>query len=170
MPRPAAPRLSSSLSNSPPPQPTSSTRERGSIISATKRWSSRALKGPRADSAMVRSRRGRDKIPRSALARGGAARGRRGIEEAADDLDQFGLVEQEGVVALVGGDLGERDPGAGGIERVHDLARFRGRKQPVAGEGDDAKPRLGGFEGVGEHAAIVRREVEIIHRAGEIEI
>jgi hypothetical protein len=43
MPRPSMPRLSRSCSNSPSPQPTSSTFEPGSTIPATSKWSVRKL-------------------------------------------------------------------------------------------------------------------------------
>ena len=56
------------------------------------------------------------------------ARPRGAVEEAAHDREQFRLVEQEGVVALVGDDLGERDARAGGVQRMHDRARLRGRE------------------------------------------
>ncbi len=60
------------------------------------------------------------------LAAAGRPRGLRGaFQEAAHDGEQFRLVEQESVVALVGRDFGKRDAGAGGIERMHDGARFR---------------------------------------------
>ena len=52
------------------------------------------------------------------------ARPRRPVEETADDRKQFRLVEQEGVVPLVGGDFSKRDARARGIKRVHDGARF----------------------------------------------
>ena len=84
--------------------------------------------------------------------------------------EQLRLFEQEGVVALVGDDLGERDARAGGIERMHDGARFRGREQPVGGERDHAEARRRILEGVGDHPVVVGSEVEIVHRAREIEI
>ena len=91
-------------------------------------------------------------------------------EEAVDGGEQFRLVEQEGVVAAVGLDLDEGDRGAGGVQRMHDRAALLGREQPVAGEGDQAEARLRAGEGVGQPAAMVGGEVEIIHRAGHVEI
>ena len=38
------------------------------------------------------------------------------------------------------------------------------------GEGDDAEARLRAAEGVGQHAAMVGGEVEIVHRPGDVEI
>ena len=60
---------------------------------------------------MVRSRLRRDSIV--TLRRLQAARLGGAVEEAAHDREQFRLVEQERVVALVGHDLGERDARAG---------------------------------------------------------
>ena len=73
-------------------------------------------------------------------------------------------------MALVGDDLRERDARAAGIERMHDGARIGGREQPVRGERDHAEARRRVLEGVGEDAAVVARDVEIVHRAREIEI
>ncbi len=108
--------------------------------------------------------RHRSRRRRQAARLGGA------FEETAHDREQLRLVEQEGVVPLVGDDLGERDARAAGIERMHDGARIRGRKQPVRGERDHAEARRRPLEGIGEHAVAVRREIEIVHRAGQIEI
>ena len=91
-------------------------------------------------------------------------------EEAADRGEQFRLVEQEGVMAAVGLDLDEGDRGAGGVQRMHDRAALLGREQPVAGEGDHAEARLGAGEGLGQPAAMVGGEVEIVHRPGHVEI
>ena len=92
------------------------------------------------------------------------------VQEAAHDREQFRLFEQEGVMALVGHDLGERDARAGGVERMHDGARFRRREQPVRGERDHAEARLRAAEGIGHHAVVVGGEIEIVHRARQIEI
>ena len=73
-------------------------------------------------------------------------------------------------MAAVGLDLDEAHLGRGGVERMGDVLVLDRRKQPVAGEGDDAEARLGAAEGFGQHAAIVRGEIEIIHRAGDVEI
>src|ERR1700722_8033190 len=166
MPRPSTPRVSGSHSISPSPQPTSSTRAPGSTMSATTSKSTREPPGVRAAPAMVRSYLRRFSIsPRRQ-----AARLRGAFEEAADDAEQFRLVEQECVMALVGRDLGERDAGAGGIERMNDGAGFRGREQPVAGERDHAKPRRRAAKRVRRHAIAVGGEIEIVHRARQIEI
>ena len=53
-----------------------------------------------------------------ALRQAAGLRGR--VEEAAHDGEQFRFIEQEGVVALVGLDLGEGHARAGRIERVND--------------------------------------------------
>jgi hypothetical protein len=56
------------------------------------------------------------------------------------------------------------------FERMHDGARIRRREQPVGGEGDHAEAGLGPPEGLGQHAAVVGREVEIVHGARDVEI
>src|SRR5450759_4082565 len=173
MPRPSTPRLSpSSRNSSPSPQPTSSTLAPRSTISAISTRSTRAPPGVRGMLATVRLGSARvlmasalrRKATRQAPCLAGA------VEEAAHDAEQFRLLEQEGVVALVGDDLGERYARAAGVERVHDGARLRGRKQPVAGERNHAEPRLRALEGGRQHAVIGGGEIEIVHRAREIEI
>ena len=98
------------------------------------------------------------------------APGRRRVQEAGDRVEQLRLVQQKGVVALVGLDLDEADIGRHRVQRVHDLAALARRIEPVAGEGDDAEARLHVLEGVGQRAAMVGGEVEIVHGAGDVEI
>ena len=50
------------------------------------------------------------------------------FQKTADDGVEFRLFKQEGVVALVGRDLGEGDARPRGVERVNNSARFRGRE------------------------------------------
>ncbi len=50
------------------------------------------------------------------------------------------------------------------------MAAFRRRIKPVAGERNDAKAHLGAGEGLGQHPAVPRRQVEIVHRPGDVEI
>src|SRR5258708_24467126 len=174
MPRPSTLRVSDkSRSNSPSPQPTSRTLAPCSTMSATTTRSTRAPPGMRAASAMVRSCLRRESIiiaAPSSSHRRQAARLRGTIEKAAHDGEQLRLLQQEGVVALVGDDLGERDARAAGIERMHDGARIKGRKQPVRGEGDHAETGGRILERARQHAVEIRRQVEIIHSAGEIQI
>src|SRR3546814_16137670 len=59
---------------------------------------------------------------------------------------------------------------AGGVQRLHDRARFARRIEPVGIEADDAEARRRAAEGMGEHPAMFLREIEIIHRAGDVEI
>ncbi len=73
-------------------------------------------------------------------------------------------------MTLVALDLHEGDRGGGRVQGVHDGAGFGGREQPVGGEGHHAEPGLRALEGVGEHAAPVGGEVEIVHRPGEVEV
>ena len=168
MPRPSMPRLSSSCSSSPSPQPTSSTFEPGSTISATSRWSVRYL--PVRSGAMPASGRA---CSCSAIVSHRSVRPRalpRRLQEGAGDIEEFRHVEQEGVMAAIGLDLGERHPRARGVQRMHQRARFRGREQPVAGERHHAEPRLDAAKRLRQHAAMVGGDVEIVHRARQIEI
>ena len=73
-------------------------------------------------------------------------------------------------MAPVGLDLRERHPRAGGIQRMHQRARFRGRKQPVAGEGHHAEAGLDIAKRFRQHAVMVGGDVEIVHRPRQIEI
>ena len=50
------------------------------------------------------------------------------------------------------------------------MARIPRREQPVRSERDDAEARLGAAESIREHAVIVGSEIEIVHRARQIEI
>ena len=73
-------------------------------------------------------------------------------------------------MAAIGLDLGERHPRAGGVERMHQRARFRGREQPVGGERHHAEARLDAAKSFRQHAVMVGGDVEIIHRPRQIEI
>ena len=53
---------------------------------------------------------------------------------------------------------------------AHQRNAFAGRKQPVAGERHHTKARLGVGKGIRQRAAKIGGEVEIIHRAGNVEI
>src|SRR5690606_9076466 len=103
--------------------------------------------------------------PRAIVSRRDATPGRGRVDESADGRKQLRLVEQKRVVALVALDLDERDVGGDGVERLHDLLRLPCRVEPVAGERHDAEPRPGALECVGQHVAMLRSEVEVVHRA-----
>src|SRR5215469_2056386 len=92
------------------------------------------------------------------------------VQKAVQRLKQFRLVEQKSVVAVVGGDLYEADIRRRRIERVHDLAAFRGWKEPIARKRDDAETRAASLEHMRQRAAMLGSEIEIIHRTGDIEI
>src|SRR5882724_8349221 len=94
-------------------------------------------------------------------ARGQAAMLGAAIEEAVQGGGEFRLVEQEGVMALVALDLDEADIGGDRVERVHDGAALGRGEQPVGGERGQAEAHLGVAKGVGQHAAMLGREVEI---------
>ena len=92
------------------------------------------------------------------------------MAEAAHDAEQFGLVEQERVMAFIGHDLGERHARTRGVERMHDGARLRRREQPVRRERHHAEPGLDAAKGLRQHAAVIGGDVEIIHRPCQVEI
>ena len=73
-------------------------------------------------------------------------------------------------MAVVGLDLDEADIGGNRVQRMHDLAALLGGEQPVAGEGHEAEARARAGKGVGQHAAMVGGEVEIVHGARDVEI
>src|ERR1700686_5257239 len=105
MPRPSTSRVSpSSRNNSPSPQPTSSTLAPRSTISAISTRSTRAPPAVRGMLATVRLELAR--VLMASALRHKAARLAGAVEEPAHDTEQFRLLEQEGVVAFVGDDLG----------------------------------------------------------------
>ena len=53
---------------------------------------------------------------------------------------------------------------------MHGGARIGGGKQPIGGEGNQAEARARALEGARENAAVIGREVEIIHGARDVEI
>ncbi len=148
-PRPSTPfSLARSSSRAPSPQPTSSTRAPGRTSRTISRKFSEGspkLTGPAPAPPASRN-------PSSARV-------------------QHRLVEQEGVVALVGLDLDEAGARAGGVQRPHDRAALGGRIEPVGGEGEHAEAHVArGRERLGEDAAVAGREVEIVDRAGDVEV
>ena len=52
-------------------------------------------------------------------------------EEAGDDAVKVWLIEQEGIMPLVGGDFDEADIGGGAIEGAGNDSTFGGGEQPV---------------------------------------
>src|SRR5712671_5906554 len=63
-------------------------------------------------------------------------------QKSAQGGEQLRLLQQEGVVPLVGLDLDKADVGGDGIQRVHQRATLGSWEQPIAGERDRAKARL----------------------------
>src|SRR5262245_31956909 len=53
---------------------------------------------------------------------------------------------------------------------MNNLTTLLGRKQPVGRERDETEARLGAAEGVGEHAVMIRSDIEIVHGACDVEI
>src|SRR5690606_22893593 len=152
IPRPSTPLVwINRSSNAPSPQPTSSTRAFSVTISAMRRWSTRGVvcKGccDRSISIPIAQ-------PLSLASGRNAPLGRRGIDEPADGCEQFGLVEQEGVVAFIAFDFHERHVGGDGVQRLHDSLGLSCRIQPVTRKGDDAESRLRPSEGVGQHVTM----------------
>src|SRR5689334_23520470 len=108
MPRPSTPRLSLKIrSNSPSPQPTSSTLAPRSTISATSTRSIRAPPGVRTLGSTVRFVSAGDSlfIDSALWTQTTCLAGT--VEEAAHDREQLRLIEQKGIVTFVGDDLGE---------------------------------------------------------------
>ena len=91
-------------------------------------------------------------------------------EKAAQGREQLGLLQQKRVMPVFGGDLDKADIRRHRVQRMHHLAAFRGREQPVAGERDHAKARARAGKGAGQRALVLGRKVEIIHRPGDVEI
>src|SRR5690606_13034188 len=56
------------------------------------------------------------------------------------------------------------------VQRLDDTARFGGRIEPVRIEADQAEAYRRMAERIGQPAAVRIREIEIVHRAGDIEI
>src|SRR6185437_7646410 len=99
-----------------------------------------------------------------------AAMARAAVEETAQRREEFRLLEQERVVTLVGLDLNEADIRRDRVERVNDGAALPRRIEPVAGERDQTEPRRRAAERISEGAVMLRRKVEIIAGAGDVEI
>ena len=78
------------------------------------------------------------------------------------------VLEQEGIVAVVAGNLAVGDGPARGPCRVRRLLEVIRRIQPVGREREEQKRRVAAAEGVAERAP-GRSQVEIVNRAGEIE-
>src|SRR5215469_10111662 len=92
------------------------------------------------------------------------------VQKTAQRFKQFGLVQQKGVVSVVGRNLDKADIGRRSIQCVDDLSALEGREKPVAGERDDAKPRACSLERVRQRTVVFGREVEIVHCTGDVEI
>src|SRR5690606_41254714 len=82
---------------------------------------------------------------------------------------ELGLVQQEGVVALIRLDLDEADVRGDGIECMNQPLRLAGGEEPVAGEGNDAEAGAGLTEGFGQHTTAACRQDEVVHRPGRSE-
>src|SRR5260370_37161842 len=90
------------------------------------------------------------------------------VQKTVQGLEQLRLVQHKRVVPVIGSNLDKADLGCGSVKRVHNLPTFRGRKQPIAGERDYAETRAGALECAGQRSAVFRRQVKIIHRAGDV--
>ena len=102
--------------------------------------------------------------PRQAATLGAAG------HKAAQCREQLGLVQQKRVMPLVGLDLDEADIGGDRVEGMDQGPAFGGRKQPIAGERDDAEAWLGAGERSRQRSAMLGGEVEIIHRPRDVEV
>src|SRR6267378_805047 len=152
----------------------SRTRTPGSIISAIRRRSRRSSSGAAEELAGAASgvpkRSAALRSAMSAPEAGQAAMLGAAGQEAAQGREQLRLVQQKSVVTLVGLDLDKADIGGHRIQRMHQGAALRSRKQPIAGEGDDAEAWLRAREGGRQRPFMLGGEVEIIHRPRDVEI
>src|SRR5471030_3335562 len=139
----------------------SSTRDLAATISAMFCRSTRMVWGP--------ERSGSSGIVASFSSVDATALGR-SVQEAAQRLLEFRLVQQEGVVALVALDLNEADIGGNRVQRLHHRAALPRGEQPVAGEGEEAEAHRRALEHTGQHAALFGRQIEVVHGAGDVEI
>ena len=93
------------------------------------------------------------------------------VEEAANDGEQFRLVEQEGVVALVGDDLRERDTRAPPALSAWTMARESEVGNSQSDVNETTQKRVGvPLKARATEPPKSAREVEIIHRARQVEI
>src|SRR5690349_1172907 len=97
-----------------------------------------------------------------------AAMFRAAREETAEHAIELRHVEQEGVMARVALDLDEADIGRNRVQRIDDHAALARREQPVAGEGNGAEAHRRAAKRIREDAAMLSREIEIIHRARDV--
>ena len=72
-------------------------------------------------------------------------------------------------MTLVGLDLGEAYIGAVGVQRRAPHRGFRTWEEPMEVK-EKMQKRVSTLEGIGEYAAMIGGEVEIIHRPGNIKI
>src|SRR2546423_15428434 len=93
-----------------------------------------------------------------------------GLQEGTGYVEELANFQQEGIMTAVGLDFGKRHPSAGGVERMHERARLRGRKQPIAGERHDAEPGLDLPERLREDSVVIGGNVEIIHGPRQVKI
>ena len=153
MPRPSTLRSSARRrSNAPSPQPTSSTRDLGATSSAMRKRSTRG------------GAWGRAKFNRRPCAR------------AAASMKPFVVSMSSGTSSRKAScprsvSISTKETDAPPAFSARTVAREVARgKQPVGGEGDDAEAGSRAFEGVRQRSAIVRGEVEIVHRPRHVEI
>src|SRR6516165_7880884 len=160
-------------SSAPSPQPMSSTRAPGSIISAIslRSWRNSPAGSAAAAGRAPASSRLRDAVICAPVPLTGqsAMLGAPG-QEAAQGREQLWLVQQKGVVSVLGRDLDKADIGRHRVQGVDQFAAFGGREQPVAGERDHAKARARAGEGARQRTTMLSREIEVIHRPGYVEI
>src|SRR5438477_8720375 len=94
----------------------------------------------------------------------------RSVQEAAQRLFELGLVQQEGIVALVALDFHEADIGRDRVQRLHHRPALPRGKEPVTGEGEEAEAHRGAAEHIGQYAALLGRQIEIVHGSRDVEV
>src|SRR5690606_33722097 len=92
------------------------------------------------------------------------------IDETTHCPMEFRLIEKKGIVPTICLYLNKGDGSSGCIQRVDDHPALPRGEEPVAGEGNYAEACLAVLESVGQTSVMLRRQIEIIHGAGEIEI
>src|SRR5699024_12549130 len=56
------------------------------------------------------------------------------------------------------------------VQRVHQPFCLARRKEPVAGEGDDAEAGLGVAKGFCKHPTMIRSQIEVVHGTSDVEV
>src|SRR4051812_39250795 len=83
---------------------------------------------------------------------------------------EFGLVEQEGIMTLVGDNFDKTYVRGDGVQGTHNCAALRRWEQPIGRKRDEAESHRRAFECRRKNPIVFRREVEVVHGARDVEI